>query len=313
METIVMKDPKFDKIRNDCKNRHASCAFWASIGECDVNPRYMTLHCAPTCQTCHMLDFEQRCPLDKSVPTIWQPGDLNKMFTRIATDKVYAKYEPTIYSMPSPPAGSDILDGPWVITLENVMTEQECDALIELGAESGYKISQDVGKKKFDGTFEGYANDRRTSTNAWCQEDACYNNTATQSVLTKIENITGIPDANSEYLQLLKYEVGQFYKTHHDYIPHHTERQEGVRILTVYIYLNDVEEGGGTDFPTLGIIVMPKKGRVLIWPSVLDEDPDAKDHRTQHQALSVEKGIKYGANAWVHQRDMKEVLARGCQ
>ena len=93
------------------------------------------------------------------------------MFVRIATDPVYAKYEPTIHSMPSPPAGSDIPDGPWVITLENVMTEQECDALIELGTESGYKQSQDVGKKKFDGTFEAYTNDRRTSTNAWCQED----------------------------------------------------------------------------------------------------------------------------------------------
>jgi len=40
--------------------------------------------------------------------------------------------------------------------------------------------------------------------------------------------------------------------------------------------------------------VMPKRGRALLWPSVLDEDPNTQDERTDHQALPVEKGIKYG-------------------
>jgi hypothetical protein len=48
--------------------------------------------------------------------------------------------------------------------------------------------------------------------------------------------------------------------------------------------------GGGTNFPLLGnLTVMPKKGRALIWPSVLDEDPNAKDARTDHQALPVRR------------------------
>lgn len=50
---------------------------------------------------------------------------------------------------------------------------------------------------------------------------------------------------------------------------------------------------------------MPKRGQVLIWPSVLDDDPNEKDDRTDHQALPVEAGIKYGANAWLHMRDFK--------
>jgi prolyl 4-hydroxylase len=74
-------------------------------------------------------------------------------------------------------------------------------------------------------------------------------------------------------------------------------RQPGVRILTLYLYLNDVEEGGGTNFDELDITVLPKRGRALLWPSVLDSDPDQKDERTTHQALPVGKGsIKYGAN-----------------
>lgn len=311
MTEKVLVDPEFDKVRKDCKNRHKDCAFWATSGECEANPKYMTLHCAPTCETCHLIDFDTRCPYDESVPTVWEAGDLDKMFDRITQDEYYDKYDPTILSMPSPPADSTISSGPWVVTLENLLTPEECDRLIELGAVEGYKISQDVGERKFDGSYDGFVNDRRTSTNAWCQDD-CFKDPVTKQVLSKIENVTGIPDDNSEYLQLLRYEETQFYATHHDYIPHHVKRQEGVRLITVFLYLNDVEAGGGTDFPTLGITVMPKKGRALIWPSVQNSNPNAKDGRTTHQALPVEKGIKYGANAWIHQRNFKDVYHRGC-
>ena len=57
---------------------------------------------------------------------------------------------------------------------------------------------------------------------------------------------------------------------------------------------------------------MPKRGRALIWPSVLDEDPSAKDPRTDHQALPVEAGVKYGANAWLHLRDFKTPHKNNC-
>ena len=78
------------------------------------------------------------------------------------------------------------------------------------------------------------------------------------------------------------------------------------------MYLNDVEEGGGTNFPTLNITIQPKRGRAVLWPSVLNEEPNRKDPRTNHQALPVTKGIKFGANAWVHQRDYKTYSQKGC-
>lgn len=94
---------------------------------------------------------------------------------------------------------------------------------------------------------------------------------------------------------MLRYEENEYYQTHHDYIPHQLQRQSGVRILTLYMYLNDVEEGGGTEFTNLGpLTVTPKKGAALIWPSVQDQSPHTKDERTMHAALPVKKGIKYG-------------------
>lgn len=88
-------------------------------------------------------------------------------------------------------------------------------------------------------------------------------------------------------------------QTHTDYIDFQVQRPSGVRALTFYIYLNDVEEGGGTNFPKLdpqdpSFAVQPKKGRAALWPSVLSQNPHKKDRRTDHQALPVIKGIKYG-------------------
>ena len=39
----------------------------------------------------------------------------------------------------------------------------------------------------------------------------------------------------------------------------------------------------------------------------------AYNHKQSHQALPAEKGLKYGANAWIHQRDFKGPNGAGCQ
>ena len=51
---------------------------------------------------------------------------------------------------------------------------------------------------------------------------------------------------------------------------------------------------GGTNFPALNLTVTPKRGRAALWPSVLNEYPNKKDSRTNHQALPVVEGVKYG-------------------
>ncbi|CAJ1947715.1 unnamed protein product [Cylindrotheca closterium] len=300
----VMVDEKYAKTRDLCKNQHKDCTFWSVLGECENNPGYMHVNCAPVCQSCEMLHIETRCPLDPNAVDAMYPGDLSKMFERILSSPEYKQFEPVVVSRPP--------EGPWMMQFDNILSEAEAQRLIELGGEQGYERSSDVGKQKKDGTHENYVNGGRTSTNAWCVGD-CYEDPIAQVVMGRIENITGIPETNSENLQLLRYEHDQFYQVHSDYIPYNLQRPCGVRILTFYMYLNEVEEGGGTNFPHVNnVTVTPKRGRAVLWPSVHDKDPNKKDSRTDHQALPVIKGVKYGANAWIHQRDFKGPNSRGC-
>lgn len=69
---------------------------------------------------------------------------------------------------------------------------------------------------------------------------------------------------------------------------------------------------GATNFPDLNIAVKPKVGRALLWPSVLDSNPKNKEPRTDHEAQDVIKGIKFGANSWMHLYDYIDAQKMGC-
>lgn len=298
-----IRDSNFDDdLISICLNKHEKCVAWAVAGECEKNKKYMITNCAPACMTCDKLTIESRCPIDPDAKAAWESGDLNTMFERLTSKEVTAKFNVTILS--EPPA-------PWVVIVDDVVSDVECKRLIELGDTAEYKRSEDVGAKNPDGTYGSIVSTGRTSSNAWCNSD-CYKDPIAVQASQKLGDLVMINETNSEYLQLLKYEPGQFYEDHHDYIEHNRERQQGVRILTAYLYLNDVEAGGGTKFTGLNLTVMPKRGRVLLWPSVLNDKPHEKDHRTNHQALPVEAGVKFGANGWFHQFDFKGPYEEGC-
>jgi prolyl 4-hydroxylase len=295
----------------------------------------MATNCAPSCYTCHLIDIQTRCPALVDADPALRPGELNKMFERIVQtapgnrtlteierkellESGMTEYSVQVHSQPSNlPATetSAVLDKslpPWVITFENFLTPEECQALIDLGHEYVYERSEDVGEIKFDGSHDGVQSESRTSENAWCSNFAgCRKREMPTLIHDRMSKVMEIPANNSEDFQLLKYEVGQFYKTHHDFIPHQLERQCGPRILTFFLYLSDAG-GGGTNFPRLNMTIEPKQGRALLWPSVYDSDPLKMDPRMYHQALEVKEGTKFAANGWIHMYDYITVQADGC-
>ena len=111
--------------------------------------------------------------------------------------------------------------------------------------------------------------------------------------------------------QLSQDKVGEYYKVHHDqnsglFTP------QGARLYTFFMYLSTPEAGGGTRFADLKETVPAVKGSVVLWPSVMDSDPDVDEPMTHHEGLPPERGIKYAANVWVHVYDYKSPASQGC-
>jgi prolyl 4-hydroxylase len=322
------------------------CAVWAAEGFCDMDSEdyeWMVLNCAPVCQTCELLDFQIRCPIpDDAMDALNTDGGdngLHSMFERIVGKRNLTEaqihggmqnlsYDIQIYSRPggskSDTSENNIIDGPWVVALDNFLSMEECQRLIEIGQKLGYQPSLETSTLKDGSLKEDFTSDARTSTNTWCNDDmledsdtSCKDDATVKTIMERISLVTGFPMDNSEDLQLLHYTPGQYYKIHHDYIAAHAYGPSGPRVLTFFLYLNDVEEGGGTRFPALSpnaapVTVQPKAGKALLWPSVLDENIYEKDERTEHEALTVTKGVKFGANAWLHLRDEQNVHGIEC-
>ena len=98
--------------------------------------------------------------------------------------------------------------------MENLIQPDECDRLMEIGDEMGFERSKGMAKIHPDGTPVHAVSDSRTSTQNWCR-DECSADPKSRQVIDRLTDYTGINKMNSEYLQLLHYEPGQYYQTHH--------------------------------------------------------------------------------------------------
>lgn len=119
----------------------------------------------------------------------------------------------------------------------------------------------------------------------------------------KIAAAAGFALSVAEPLSVLRYQVGEEYKPHRDYLadPSLTAAHTpGQRIGTAFCYLNDVELGGETQFLHWNKRVNPKTGRIVIFHNCnADGSPDSD---SVHAGLPVLAGEKWLATLWFRQR-----------
>jgi len=89
------------------------------------------------------------------------------------------------------------------------------------------------------------------------------------------------------HFQVLRYGIGQHFHEHVDTISGHTSW--GARQLSGVAFLNDDFEGGQLAFPRQSVLVTPKAGTVVLFPSAFTHP---------HIAHDVTKGKKYSAVTW---------------
>lgn len=119
-------------------------------------------------------------------------------------------------------------------------------------------------------------------------------------------DLLGIEAAWGETVQGQRYQPGQEFQAHYDwfdtqafYWPEERKRG-GQRCWTAMAYLNDVEEGGQTAFPDLGVSIPPQRGALLLWNNA---QPDGTPNPlTRHAGTPVIRGEKYIVTKWFRTR-----------
>jgi prolyl 4-hydroxylase len=188
---------------------------------------------------------------------------------------------------------------PCVAILDNVFSHEECDELIKRSVDK-LKRSETVDPV----TGEPIIIEERTSSGTFYQlnEDPFIS-----TLDRRISEIMCQPITHGEGLQVLRYGVGAEYKPHFDYFPEEEEgsykhtANGGQRISTLVVYLNDVEQGGDTYFPEIGLSVKPRKGSAVYFEycnSLGQVDP-----KTLHGGAPVIQGEKWIVTKWMRQRE----------
>jgi len=163
-----------------------------------------------------------------------------------------------------------------------------CDELIELHKNSPDKSSGTLGggvlnKNRKDSTDLALP-DGELSFKYLCELYKCVN----EYVKTySYANDYGKWKIN-EYVKIQHYSLGEGFHSWHSERTHSGE-PEVYRHLVFMTYLNDVDDGGETEFFYQNIKVKPKKGKTLIWPA---------DWTHTHRGIASFTQEKYIITGW---------------
>jgi len=214
----------------------------------------------------------------------------------------------------------------WAVAFDDFASEAEVRAILDVAHKKGFFRSRGRSFNRTSGRLESGLTPLRTSRNTFVQPRDYPHRTGhpIERFVAKVEAVTGIGRARHESMQVVRYERGEFYKTHHDSsVRVRGNHSWGLRVLTAFLYLSNVSRGGETHFPHLRLApggrraaravpglkgtgrtlrVRPRQGTLVLWSNVLDSNPNQENKYARHEACAVlGDGVKYGANIWLTQ------------
>ncbi len=196
-------------------------------------------------------------------------------------------------------------DNPSIYTVDNFLSEEECNHFINL-SEGKYKQSLVSNNK------EGFVSKGRSGKNTWIPHNTTE---ITKKIGLRIAKQVNMELTNAENFQSIYYDKTQEYKSHYDSWVHDNSEKTlrcmkygGARLLTALVYLNDVEEGGGTEFKKLNLIISPKKGRIVVFENV-KKGTNERHELSEHAGLPVTKGEKFAFNLWFREYNSKKLYS----
>ena len=182
-----------------------------------------------------------------------------------------------------------------IFTIPNFLTDDECDYLCN-HIENNNTRSTVAGL----GSEKSVYNEGRTSSTSTIPDS----DPKFQIINNKMYAELGVPNEYSEPTQGQIYLESQYFNYHNDYFEGDSYTNHclssGQRTWTFMIYLNDVEEGGETEFPRIEQKILPKKGTAVVWKN--SDGTGSENPASHHSGLAVVKGKKIIITKWFREK-----------
>jgi prolyl 4-hydroxylase len=190
------------------------------------------------------------------------------------------------------------LQRPCIALLGNVLSADDCAAVIELGrarltpstiVDPGSGMDRVAAHRSSEGMFFGL-----------CENEFI------ARIDRRVSALMGLPVEHGEGLQLLHYGPGCHSSPHYDFLVPQNDAnrasiaRSGQRVSTLVMYLNDIAAGGATTFPELGLAVAPRAGNAVYFEYA--NRAGQLDHATLHAGAQVETGEKWVLTKWMRAR-----------
>lgn len=173
---------------------------------------------------------------------------------------------------------------------DNFLTPEECQELIK-------RIDKDNKRSTVVGEAGSTVSKNRTSStcNLW-------QGPIVDKIRKQTAELVGCREDQLEAIQGQKYEVGQYFRHHHDWFSGDGYNQNclasGQRTHTLMVYLNDDLKGGETKFHTLDIVRKPKQGQAMLWTNMYN---GRTTEESLHSGEDVLEGTKYILTIWARE------------
>lgn len=198
--------------------------------------------------------------------------------------------------IPEAPQPEILKKSPFIATYPGFLSEEESDYMIGMAVRylAPSQVIDPITGKYVQNPYRS-SHDMRFNVTVQDLVIFCFN--------LRIAAASGEPKDHQETLGVLRYEPGQQYKPHGDYLtPDSTGANKevetsGQRIKTFLVYLNEDFEGGETEFPNIDLKTKGKKGDGLMFINVTDKgEPNPL---TIHAGRPVTSGVKWLSTMWI--------------
>ncbi|XP_061174992.1 prolyl 4-hydroxylase subunit alpha-1-like isoform X2 [Saccostrea echinata] len=199
-----------------------------------------------------------------------------------------------------PAKEEDIYLDPWIVVYHDVVSDYEIETIKKLATP---RLGRATVHNARTGKLE--TAEYRVSKSAWLKDD---DDPVIHNVNNRIAAITGLSMKTAEDLQIANYGLGGQYEPHFDFARKEETNAfrdlgSGNRIATWLTYMSDVDAGGATVFPYIGVKLFPKKGAAAFWYNLYRNGDGIYD--TRHAACPVLVGQKWVSNKWIHERSQE--------